>query len=39
MRGFKIGIVWQGNLQYKADQQRSCRRAVLRHWRGLKEST
>ena len=29
MRGFKIGIAWQGNLQYKADRQRSCRRAVF----------
>ncbi len=29
MRGFKIGIAWQGSLQYKADRQRSCRRAVF----------
>ncbi len=29
MRGFKIGIAWQGSLRYKADRQRSCRRAVF----------
>ncbi len=29
LRGFKIGIAWQGSLRYKADRQRSCRRAVF----------
>ena len=38
MRGFKIGIAWQGNLQYKADRQRSAGVLSLRHWRGWRGS-